>query len=73
MGFKERCLKSEDINIRLLMMICAIVLFSLNLIRAFDVNYWCDEAFSYLMSLKSIPEIIYATAMDMHPPLYYCI
>lgn len=71
MGLKEKCLRTEDINVRLLMIVCALILFSLNLIRAFDVNYWCDEAFSYLMSLKSIPEIVYATAMDMHPPLYY--
>ena len=35
MGFKERCLKSEDINIRLLMMICAIVLIAI-------VPEYCD-------------------------------
>lgn len=34
-------------------------------------SYWRDEAFSVLLSLKSIKDIFFLTAKDVHPPLYY--
>jgi uncharacterized membrane protein len=34
-------------------------------------NLWRDEAFSYLMAQRSIPEIISMTVKDFSPPLYY--
>lgn len=35
--------------------------------------FWRDEAFSYFMAKKSIIEIIFLTAKDFNPPLYYFI
>ncbi|PHN26118.1 hypothetical protein AO240_25145 [Pseudomonas sp. ICMP 460] len=34
---------------------------------------WTDEAFSLLLSAKSPAEILFHTARDVHPPLYYLI
>lgn len=34
---------------------------------------WRDEAFSYFMAKKNIIEIIFLTAKDFNPPLYYFI
>lgn len=34
-------------------------------------TFWRDEAFSYFMAKKSIIEIIFFTAKDFNPPLYY--
>lgn len=34
-------------------------------------SYWRDEAFSILLSLKTIPEIINISSKDASPPLYY--
>ena len=34
-------------------------------------SFWRDEAFSYFMAKKNIFEIIFLTAKDFNPPLYY--
>ncbi len=34
-------------------------------------SLWRDEAFSYLLAKKNIVNIIYLTAKDFNPPLYY--
>lgn len=34
-------------------------------------TFWRDEAFSYFMAKKNIVEIIFLTARDFNPPLYY--
>jgi uncharacterized membrane protein len=36
-------------------------------------SFWRDEAFTFLLSKKSIIEIIHLTAKDFNPPLYYII
>ena len=36
-------------------------------------SYWRDEAFSVLLSLKPIRELIPLLVKDVHPPLYYII
>ncbi len=36
-------------------------------------SYWRDEAFSVLLSSKSLKEIISLTIRDVHPPLYYSL
>ncbi len=36
-------------------------------------SFWRDEAFSYFMAKKNIVEIIFLTAKDFNPPLYYLI
>ncbi len=36
-------------------------------------SFWRDEAFSYFMAKKNIAEIIFLTAKDFNPPLYYFI
>jgi len=39
----------------------------------FTQSFWRDEAFSYFMAKKNISEIIFLTAKDFSPPLYYLI
>jgi uncharacterized membrane protein len=39
----------------------------------FAQSFWRDEAFSYVLAKKSIVEIIFLTAKDFNPPLYYFI
>ena len=51
----------------------AAVLVVLNLLRIFDNNFWGDEAFTIRLSWMSVPEMLRATAEDVHPPLYYGI
>jgi len=34
-------------------------------------SLWRDEAFSYLLAKKNIMDIVYLTAKDFNPPLYY--
>jgi len=36
-------------------------------------SFWRDEAFSYFMAKKNIIEIIFLTAKDFNPPLYYFV
>ena len=36
-------------------------------------SFWRDEAFSYFMAKKNIFQIIFLTAKDFNPPLYYFI
>ena len=40
---------------------------------AFNNCIWLDEAFSMSMIQQNFGEIIYNTAIDVHPPLYYII
>lgn len=39
----------------------------------FTQSFWRDEAFSYFMAKKNVFEIIFLTAKDFNPPLYYLI
>ena len=36
-------------------------------------SIWLDEAFSMSLVKQTLPEILYGTAIDVHPPLYYLI
>jgi hypothetical protein len=36
-------------------------------------SFWRDEAFSYLLAKKNLFEIMYLTAKDFNPPLYYLL
>ena len=58
---------------RLAATVFAAVLVILNLLRIFDNNFWGDEAFTIRLSGMSVPEMLRATAEDVHPPLYYGI
>ncbi|MDH7476467.1 MAG: glycosyltransferase family 39 protein [Microgenomates group bacterium] len=39
----------------------------------FIQSFWRDEAFSFLLAKKRVVEIIFLTAKDFNPPLYYLI
>ena len=49
------------------------VLAVLNGVRIMDSTYWFDEIFSIKLINMTIPEMLKATANDVHPPLYYVI
>lgn len=50
-----------------------LILFALNLIMAFNINFWSDEGYSILLSRMSFTDMLNATAGDVHPPLYYIL
>lgn len=49
----------------------AFILFSLNFIRIFDNAFWGDEGFTIRLAQMSVPDMLAATAADVHPPLFY--
>lgn len=49
------------------------ILFALNFIMVFNINFWSDEGYSIMLSRMSFTEMINATAGDVHPPLYYIL
>ena len=57
----------------LVALIYAIILFYINFIRIFDNYLWLDECFTGNLVRMSIPNMVKATANDVHPPLYYLI
>ena len=48
-------------------------LFSKTPLSFFAQSLWRDEAFSYFLAKKNIFEIIFLTAKDFNPPLYYLL
>ncbi len=48
-------------------------LFTQTPLKFFNQSFWRDEAFSYVLAHKNILEIIYYTARDFNPPLYYIL
>ena len=57
----------------ILLIIYTAVLAVLNGVRIMDSTYWFDEIFSIKLINMTIPEMLRATANDVHPPLYYVI
>ncbi len=51
----------------------AFVLFAVVLYLCFFNSVWCDEVFSLEIVKGSYFDIIFNTAIDVHPPLYYFI
>lgn len=43
------------------------------LYMAFDTSVWVDEAYTLGIVKYSVSDLIYVTAQDVHPPLYYLI
>ena len=65
--------KNKFDYLQIAVVVFAMVLVVLNLLRIFDNNFWGDEAFTIRLSEMSIPDMLRATAEDVHPPLYYGI
>lgn len=55
------------------MWLFAAVCMGVHIFRSFDNNFWGDEAFTIKIVQMSVPDLIRATAGDVHPPLYYLI
>ncbi len=55
--------------------VCLIVIFSvlIRLLFLTDRYLWCDEASSVLISRHSVDNLLFHTAFDVHPPLYYLL
>lgn len=49
------------------------LLLAINSIRIFSDSIWGDEAFSIRLVRRGTEYILYKTAKDVHPPLYYLI
>lgn len=48
-------------------------LFSNTPLAYFVASFWRDEAFSYLMARQPIHQLLWNTAADANPPLYYIV
>lgn len=48
-------------------------LFQKTFLLFFTTSFWRDEAFTYLLSHKKVGEILFLTAKDFNPPLYYLL
>ncbi len=66
---KIKKIKKEDLMLNILIGCIAIIYISL----IFNDSLWGDEAYTMVMLKKGFGDIIKATAMDVHPPLYYFI
>lgn len=52
--------------------IYCLFLFAIQAIRIIrDNNFWYDELFSIDLAHMTVPDLVSATAADVHPPLYY--
>jgi hypothetical protein len=57
--------------LRLTAVIYTVILFLMNFVRIFDNDFWGDEAFTIRLAKMSVPDMLRATAQDVHPPLFY--
>lgn len=48
-------------------------LFTQTPLKFLNQSFWRDEAFSYILAQKNILEILFYTAKDFNPPLYYIL
>lgn len=62
---------SSNILWRIAAICYTVLLFFLNFIRIFDNDFWGDEGFTIRLAQMSIPDMLNATAQDVHPPLFY--
>lgn len=56
-----------------LLIVTLFIGFLVRLLSIQTKSFWFDEAFSYFVSEKPLPDLITATAADNHPPLYYIL
>ena len=61
------------INGNLMLYVYAIILFIMNFIRIFDNSFWGDEGYSIQLAKMTIPNMLKATAADVHPPMHYLL
>jgi hypothetical protein len=47
----------------------AAVFFAMHFSRAFDNNFWGDQAYTIRLAKMTFPEMLAATGNDVHPPL----
>lgn len=59
--------------VRVCVSLIAVACILLHAVRIFNFDFWGDEAFSIKLARTSVPEMLEATASDVHPPLYYLI
>ena len=61
----------KAIESRPILIIYSLILFSLCLFLVNDNSFWGDECYTIRLSQMSIRDMISATSVDAHPPLYY--
>lgn len=67
----EKMKKINKIDLLINILIASIAILYISLI--FNDSLWGDEAYTMMMLKTSFVDIVKATAMDVHPPLYYFI
>ncbi|WP_448601289.1 hypothetical protein [Thermoflexus hugenholtzii] len=58
---------------RVLALVGLLVAFALRVHRLGEANVWWDEGFTIGLARRPFPEMIWGTARDTHPPLYYAL
>ncbi len=66
---KIKKIKKSDLLINMLIVFITILYISL----IFNDSLWADEAYTMYLLKMNFGDIVKATAMDVHPPLYYFI
>lgn len=56
---------------RPIIILYSLLLFALCLLLVNDNNFWGDECYTIRLSQMSIRDMVSATSIDAHPPLYY--
>ena len=59
------------IESRPIIILYSLILFSLCLLLINDNSFWGDECYTIRLSQMSIKDMVAATSIDAHPPLYY--
>lgn len=57
----------------IIMIIGALVAMIISLLIGLRQSVWFDEAYSILLAKQSVSQVLYLTAIDTHPPLYYLL
>lgn len=60
-------------HFEVLLVVFALVAMAIALIIGLNQSVWFDEAYSVMLSRQSIDQLLYFTALDTHPPLYYLL
>ena len=72
LGFKYKPFSFNMHSIAIILFYFTTLTFGLiGFMRCFDNAFWGDEGYTIRLAKMSLKDMIYATAGDVHPPLYY--
>ena len=63
--------KAREFREDWILLVVTLLLLAVNVIRIFNISISGDEGFTLMLSKMSMPDMLAATAADVHPPFYY--